>query len=67
MQGRERRRTKWFAFRLREAERDGLRAAARKVGVWESELAREAIGERVNDILVGSRDSGVPVERGGQR
>ena len=51
MPGRERRRTKLFAFRLRELDRDRLRAAARKAGKWESELAREAIGDRVDRIL----------------
>ena len=45
------RRKEFFAFRLRESERESLRTAARKVGKWDSELAREAINQRVLDIL----------------
>ena len=46
-----RKRTEYFAFRLRKSEREGLRTAARTVGKWDSELAREAINARVLDIL----------------
>ncbi len=51
MNRRDPRRTQWLTFRVRESEREGLRAAARKVGKWDSELAREAINARVLDIL----------------
>ena len=67
MQGRERKMTEWSAIRLRQSERDLLRAAARKVGKLESELAREAIGDRVSDILGSGIDNEEVAEVGGDR
>jgi uncharacterized protein (DUF1778 family) len=44
-------RTKWLTLRVREPEREALRAAARKTGQWSSEFAREAICLRVRQVL----------------
>jgi hypothetical protein len=50
-------RTRWFTVRVRESELEALHTAARKMGVWTAELAREGINNRVGEIL--STDGGL--------
>ena len=45
------RRTRWFAFRMRPSEREELRAAAEELEIWDSEFAREAIHNRAKEVL----------------
>lgn len=56
----QRGRTRWFSVRVRESELEALHAAARKMGVWSAELAREGINNRVGQILRTDSAPGTP-------